>query len=356
VDELIKGRRTLRTDSLERLEMMTVQLEEAKALIERDTVIHARLAFILLDNAAEVLMRRSVEVLLSGNRRLEEILRQWEEILEHTDNPEARCHRDEVKQDVVPRGRRAELARLFPAKVDFLEERGCIEATVGRVLKKLHQYRNELYHREHLRLGTIRTACLVYFDIACSFFESLKQYDWIIVKLHMKPPPVLAKYNPPGTATGYPTEGMIAQQLRSGLGIIEADSLKQILIDHLISRLDELERNIERAQRELFAGFSEILPMGPWKDAIVRLSQVHEDGLPESLEDLLNANLRYRVDDLTQWRQAVADLQSVEGKLELFAGFADIEDSFEEFEAQVNDLEVRIQLEVQMAEEIRRGK
>jgi hypothetical protein len=45
---------------------MTIQLEEAKALIERNSAAHGRLAFILLDNAAEVLMLRNVEALLSS--------------------------------------------------------------------------------------------------------------------------------------------------------------------------------------------------------------------------------------------------------------------------------------------------
>ena len=61
------GWRSVRVDNVPRLVLMTVQLEEAKALIERNTAAHARLAFILLDNAAEVLMFRNVEVLLSSN-------------------------------------------------------------------------------------------------------------------------------------------------------------------------------------------------------------------------------------------------------------------------------------------------
>ena len=91
---------------------MTVQLEEAKALIERNTAAHARLAFILLDNAAEVLMFRNVEVLLSSNPILEGIVRQWDEILEESDDPEARRQRDEVAADVVSRARRKKIRVL----------------------------------------------------------------------------------------------------------------------------------------------------------------------------------------------------------------------------------------------------
>ena len=64
-DDLVDGRLVLRLDDLERLEMMAVQLEEASAFLARGTVSHARLAFILLDNAAEVIMRRGIEVRLA---------------------------------------------------------------------------------------------------------------------------------------------------------------------------------------------------------------------------------------------------------------------------------------------------
>ena len=66
-DDLVDGRETLRLDDLERLEMTAVQLDEARNLLDRGTVSHARLAFILLDNAAEVIMRRNAEVELDGN-------------------------------------------------------------------------------------------------------------------------------------------------------------------------------------------------------------------------------------------------------------------------------------------------
>ncbi|GAA2522951.1 hypothetical protein GCM10010201_21440 [Pilimelia columellifera subsp. columellifera] len=41
-----------------RVELMAVQLQEAKDLLERETAVHARLAFVLLDNAAEIMMFR----------------------------------------------------------------------------------------------------------------------------------------------------------------------------------------------------------------------------------------------------------------------------------------------------------
>jgi hypothetical protein len=53
------------------------------------------------------------------------VLRKWKENLQqHLGEAEARRHRDEVAQEVVPRAAHRELARSFDAKVDFIRDRG----------------------------------------------------------------------------------------------------------------------------------------------------------------------------------------------------------------------------------------
>ena len=80
-----------------------MQLEEAKALIAHETLPHARLAFILLDNAAEILMFRNIEVLLAPNPTYERILKRWDEILKERDDPQACIERDRIARQVVPK-------------------------------------------------------------------------------------------------------------------------------------------------------------------------------------------------------------------------------------------------------------
>jgi len=354
-DDLVEGQQVLRLDYLERLEMMAVQLDEASAFLIRKTVSHARLAFILLDNAAEVIMRRNVEVRLAGNMLMERVLGQWKEILEQDPaNAEARRHHDEVSNEVVPRAARRELARSFDAKVDFIRDHGDIRETESRVLKKLHRYRNELYHRDRVRPQTVRSACLLYFDIACTLFERLAQSEFTIVTLHMQAPPALRKFNAGETTEAYPTEGQIAATLRAGLGIDKA-SLKEALVGHLTGRLDDLDESISRAESSLFAPFTELAPSGPWRQAIISLAQWEKESLPGSIDELLASQVRYGGTDLAAWRQKVAELWEVSGRLELFAAFADIEDAFEPFEELMTHLDVRIELEEQRESELRRG-
>ena len=355
-DDLVEGQQALRLDYQERLEMMVVQLDEASAFLARKTLSHARLAFILLDNAAEVIMRRNVEVRLAGNTLMERVLSQWKEILEQDPaNAEARQHHDEVENEVVSRATRKELARSFDAKVDFIRDHGDVRETESRVLKKLHRYRNELYHRDRVRPETVQSACLLYFDMACTLFERLAQTQLTIVTLHMDTPPALRKFKARGTAKGYPTEEQIAATLRAGLGIDET-SLKEALADHLTGRLDDLDETISRVESSLFGAIGELAPSGPWRQAIISLAQWDKESLPGSIDELLATRVRYGGADLAAWRQKVTGLREVSGRLELFAEFADIEDAFEPFEELMTDLDVRIELEDQREMDLRRGK
>lgn len=355
-DDLVDGRETLRLDDLERLEMTAVQLDEARNLLDRGTVSHARLAFILLDNAAEVIMRRNAEVELDGNMFLERIRDRWEEILaDDPGNAEARRHLDEVQDEIVPERVRRELSRNFDASVDFIRGRGGIRETEARVLKKLHWYRNELYHRDRLRPETIRSACLLYFDLTCALFERLPQYELTTVSLHMETPPALRKFNASGTVKGYPTEEQIAASLRSDLGIDDA-GLKGALSAHLTSRLDDLDAAISRVEDTLFGTLPQLAPSGPWRQVVVHLAQWTDEELPASFDELLTANVQYREADLTSWKQRAAGLPEVAGRLELFAAFADIEDAFEPFEEQMTALDQRLEREIQREVDLRRGK
>lgn len=164
-------------------------------------------------------MRRNVDAAVSGNSFLGRIRNRWKEILaEDPGNAEARRQHDELDSEIVSRRARKVLADKFDAKADFIRERGGIRETEARVLKKLHKYRNELYHRDHIRPQTIRSACLLYFEMTCTLFEQLAQSQFSVVTVHMKAPAALRKFCPPGTDS-YPRAEQIAASLRPGLGI-----------------------------------------------------------------------------------------------------------------------------------------
>jgi hypothetical protein len=170
----------------------------------------------------------------------------------------------------------------------------------------------------------------------------------------MEVPSALQKFKPAGETKGYPTEEEIARDLRSGLGI-DGAGFKESLVAHLSSRLHDLDQTISTAQDALFGAWAEVMPTGPWRQAIIHLAQWEKEDLPP-LDELLETKVRYEESDLAEWRQQVADLQVLDDKLELFAAFADIEDAFEPFEAQVTELDIRIEHEQELELDRLRGK
>jgi hypothetical protein len=168
----------------------------------------------------------------------------------------------------------------------------------------------------------------------------------------------LRKFNADEMAKGYPSRERIAATLRSGLGIDDA-RLKEALAAHLTARLDDMDAAIQRAEDALFGTLPEFTPSGPWRQAVVHIAQWKDEELPASFDELLAAQVRYRESDLGSWRQQVAGLGEVVGRLALFAAFADIEDAFEPFEPfeqQVIALDQRLDREIQREVDMRRGK
>jgi hypothetical protein len=335
--------------------MMAVQLDEAREFLARDTVAHDRLAFILLDNAAEVIMRRYIEVKLSPNMFWERLRDRWKEILaKDPGNAEARRQLDEVNREIVSKRARKSLTDKFDAKVDFICTRGHIQESEARVLKKLHWYRNELYHRDHIRPQTIRSACLLYFDMTCDLFEGLQQSQDMILTMHYKAPLALRKFSPSGTDR-YPEVGEITAWLRAGLGIDDV-SLREALSAHLEARLDALEATVSRARDLLFGTLPEIATTLPWRQLVVHLAQWKEEQLPGSFEELLAAEVKYSEADLANWKQMADGLQNATSRVEQFEMFADTEDAFEPFEELMATLELRINLEIEHEVDLMRGK
>ncbi|UWP85650.1 hypothetical protein [Dactylosporangium fulvum] len=171
----------------------------------------------------------------------------------------------------------------------------------------------------------MRTASLLYFELACSLFERGDGYP-ISEPIGEKAPPALERYNDIENQGWMPSDDTIAEHLRQGLGL-DTTHLKETLLTHLTSRLDKIDTDIAWVG-EMLSGFS--------ADAVIRLTQVHEEALPDSLPLLLAARLKYGVADLGKWRQAVDRMRALDNELELFAAFADIEDEFEPLEILVD--------------------
>jgi len=337
-----------RQAAMKRLELVIVQFEEVKRLIEVGRVPQLRLAHILLDSAVELIMHRMVEVELDRERfhfdQLENLRRL--EAMRKSDNP---LHRrfaagpsdDQLSADikrlegaVTSKNKRKRINHNFGDKIDFLVERAKLPGDLAPVLKKLHDYRNETYHRDQHRVEVIRPAVLIYFDAACTVLDHYEP-GRLIDDGSLGPELARFQVGLPGDQDPFEVPHRAAKQLREEVGL-DLAAVRTALVDHLLGRLGDLESGLAYIEENSADG---AIP----GDAI-RIMQI-EDGDIEAIFD--NEVLRSRkypltMKDVKSWIERATGMEGVDDKHALFAEFAALEDAFEDLEEKVREAVWRI--------------
>jgi gluconate kinase len=314
---------------MQRLELVIVQLEETKRLIEVGRVPQLRLAHILLDSAIELIMHRMTEQELHYTEgyhfnKLEQLER-LERLGRGSDH--IRAEIDRIKPLVTPKKRRRDLDRIFGAKVEFLIERRIIPPELGPILGKLHEYRTETYHRDKHRIEIIRPAVLIHFDVACTILD---RYDVGIIVRSDPIGPELRRFE---RCNDDPLmiSHTAARQLRAELGL-DLPRFQAALIENLASRLEDLEDGLAYVQENL-----------TYRDArpgdALRLLQLDPDDI-EAIFD--HTAMRSRpcpitAESIRAWIQATSEMEKLADRHALFIEFARIEDEFEALERSVHE-------------------
>jgi hypothetical protein len=335
---------------MRRLAQTAVQLEEAKRFVLAGDVPHLRLALILLDNAVEVVMQRAVG---------DELEHAWfySRLLERLPlgplDADGERMRSEFQAHVVPDKRAQKVRRFFGEKLTFLAtERDRIPRPIARVLRHIHDYRNEAQHQDRVRVGSLRSATLILFDIATELLVTLKpgsttwhsedDYGW------------LERFGLSGSilAGGQEVVTRVRDHLRSGLAL-DIEPLHTALVEHLTDRLNEME--------EQLAFVVENSTLGPGNPSVVlKAIQFRDSGegrmLTERGPDFAAFAPRHSEKSFNRWRSETARLGPVNDRFELFNRFATIEDEFEPLEASIRKTARELDSAIQLAVDIARGK
>ncbi|WP_306206174.1 hypothetical protein [Actinoplanes sp. RD1] len=320
---------------------MIVQLDEVLRLIKVGRVPQLRLAHILLDSAVELIMHRMVEQRLRWEHRnfdqLEGLyrLRRWRQngtrlqrqFANELSESQLEQEIARLEPSVTSKADRKKIDRDFLRKAEFLVEKDALPATLVPVLRKLHAYRNETYHRDHHRIEILLPAVLIYFDVACSVLDLYSPGSVIGADAVG---PELARFQP-NWRSGDPFEipHLAATKLREEIGL-DLPALQDALADHLSLRLQEMLSGlnyIEENARRLQPG-----------DAI-RLMQI-DDGDVDAIFDsevLRSRRLPITMQSLRDWVERAEALREVTDRDTLFAEFAILEDLFEPLEGRVNE-------------------
>lgn len=130
-----------------RLEM----LQEACQQLDKGTGTGARIALILLDNLAEIMMYKRVRYIFAHDSQFNGVI--------------PRKYPDRLRKKVL---------RVFPEKVEFLVgDTDTISEDQGKVLKAGHLLRNEAFHRGEVREGIIGNVSRTYLSVVCDILPQL---------------------------------------------------------------------------------------------------------------------------------------------------------------------------------------
>lgn len=307
---------------MQQLELIAVQLDEASRLIQVDRSPHLRLAYMLVDNAIEVMMERSIQGETLFQDVNAKVLRELQDIeAELGDNPKFIAFLEKARANVISQKRLEEIDREFPSKVNFLVDRGHFNQQLGDILRRLHRYRNDMYHRMQIDEAVLQSITLVYFDVACSILSSMRYASsWQSGKEYTD----LTKFGISSKDfASSNTTSRIADQLRETVGL-DLATVQFSLIQHLDARVNQL--------REDITFISECLPVayGSFDDTL-RLLQLDPDRVPP-VDELRKLRVRFSIRTLESWNLRIRRLGELTERDQMFSRFTVIEGEIERLE------------------------
>ena len=159
----------------------------------------------------------------------------------------------EAQDKYIDDKRARQIERNFGQKVRLLVDRGYLEPTLGACLDRLHEYRNEAYHKGHVRVGNLQQAVRIYFEIDCTLLADLHNPAPSLTRIWTpseltETQPTVAKYverSPIGQAnTGATMPRVVAEQLALS-GQLDLRGLREDSVHYLHSQIGEMESEID---------------------------------------------------------------------------------------------------------------
>ncbi len=310
--------------SATRFDVLASQLREVKRLLRRGSAAQLRVAYILLDNAAEVIMHRSLYPELINNEFQATLLKRWEEAIEGTDNPEVLAHYEAAKGLVITAKKLNKIENDFAEKANFLLGRGKLSTDTATSLKELHRYRNEMYHQDHVRYDVLRAVTAVYFDVVCCLVE---RYDETTQHPVFLGPPITLSTSA-RTEKFKPPANTLVKELRAGIKWDwpeVAGELKK-----------KLAGRIEKTASTVWV--LNLLLGDVGEEIVLKLAQTYRDQPTSGPDELRDLAVPYASSDLWQWARRIDRLDPNGDHIRFFNHFAEVERSFEALEEPVRSL------------------
>lgn len=324
------------------------QLLEAKTLLLRGSLPDLRMALLLLDNTAELLMHRALADFLMHNEHWEQMDRrakEWMPTEEYTEWAARSKYVPLTRQD------RKRLDRDFGAKADFLVVRGDLSDPIARFLKAMHLYRNEAYHRDRVREKTIGPVVKVLFRVVLDLLPQVGlPMMWSLgstadIELNRKFG--LGSYDRPEHRMK-----TLAASLSEGVEV-QVPEIANQLANHLLARVEDVQSDLDFILNNA---------TGPFGDRAGVLKRVQfwraaeQAGRPPNEAEFEGFTPQITLADLERWSNDAEALRAQMEKLAVFLAFVEIEAQLEPVEEMVGEAAREVDRMIQHMIDVARGK
>jgi hypothetical protein len=234
---------------------------------------------------------------------------------------------------------------------------GAIPAPYVPVLSRLHDYRNEMYHREESRPGALRTMVHLYAWLVADLLDRLTAgwFSWS----SSDPEDLLQRtysrmgVEPPGKdrdilGPSFEIQNDMARALRRDLDLADAPTL---LADYAATRLEKIHDSL-RFCAEFLADEYEVEKVTEMD--VVRF--LHAPRPVVQLEDLASVRTPVTRRTIAAWDSWPDKIRITVEPLDAFRSLAQLEAEFEPFESKVENLAAAIDGELQFRFDLARGK
>jgi hypothetical protein len=333
-------------NQMERLVYVLYQIDEAKRYIQGGRLEQLRLALLLLDNAAEIQLERRVRDELVIEELRERVRSQ---ALGIGDPGLLEKVADLVAWQPLTSGEKRRLERDFNAKLDYLSARhGLVDDRLVRILRRLHRYRNDAYHRARVRRETVRTAACLFLEVDCQLLSTLfrvsswssgDDYPWLEERFGLKKPYLIAG-----------ASKLMIDDLRAGI-IPSVDSVKKNLSEHLAGRIADIWDALD-----FVIDNSGIESRGEALQVAQAMAAVGRGELNPPPKNPWMYKAKWSISTVEALDDDISTIGGADDRLYAFASFSQLEERLEPIESEVDDLVGLVDRMVQDEIDRRRGK
>ncbi len=313
-----------------------------------------RLALVLLDSAAELLLRRSTDSRALWFRLGELMTEQNQHAVELDATPPHSVHLMTFPSTAISesthgepvflsRRQRQKLDREYGPNVDVSLFFGELSPSQAKALKHLHEYRNGAYHRNVINLRTVKILVQLQIEIVASLLRSCTGG---VSRIYPAPDLAAVRSTLRLSSDETPSFGGVADILQRGIAP-QARDVAMTLGTNIRDRVVQAKRRVNAIKDDL------LVPGVEFEDWVALIQTPQPWPVSPAIRSLTPP---VTVERLDEWQAGLPALAGDETALDVFNSFVDMDVPLMEFEDAVDSVELQVDQVVQQSIDEQRGR